>query len=168
MRWMRGLLMVAVVAVLLGVVEVSAAQPGGPPDGPAAGAPGPKQRVRMRLLQRRVGLDDATAQKVMEVLRTYEGRRQALADRMQQNKRALGKLIREDSNDQASYQRAVDELVRTQREMEALRLEEFAELRKVLTPKQQAKLLMELNKLMQRRQERRHGGGGPPPGRGPR
>ena len=174
MRWTTGLM---VLAMSLTTALPALAQPGPPPGaGPAAGAgPGVKQRVRLRLLQRRVGLDDATALKVIEVLRAHEGKRAQLAQRMQTEKRALGRLVRADGNDEAAYRTAIDALMRTQQEMEALRLKEFAELRKVLTAKQQAKLLFELNRLMKRRQQgacpglgQGAGRGGPPPGRGPR
>lgn len=185
MRWTTGLM---VLAMLLTTALPASAQPGPPPGagppagaGPAAGAgPGVKQRVRLRLLQRRVGLDDATAQKVIEVLRAHEGKRDALAERMKTEKQTLGRLVREDGNDEAAYRTAIDALMRTQQEMEALRVKEFTELRKVLTAKQQAKLLFELNRLMKRRQQGaglgpgpgagpcRGAGCGPPPGRGPR
>ncbi len=119
-----------------------------------AGSRGAKQRVRMRVLTGRVGLDDASAHKVLAVLRAHEGKRAELARRMKSEKRNLKRLVRQDSNDEASYRRAIDDLMRTQQEMEALRFQEFTELRKVMTAKQQAKLLVELNRLMKRRQQR--------------
>lgn len=166
MRWMTALL---VMTMALVVAVPASAQPGPRRGGgPAAGPGGPahKQQVRLRLLQRRVGLDDATARKVIEVLRAHEGKRAELARKMRAEKRTLGRLVRQDSNDEAAYRQAIDNLMRTQQQLEALRFEEFKELRKVLTAKQQAKLLVELNRLMKRRQ-RGAGAGGPPPGRGP-
>lgn len=170
MRWTTGLV---VLAMMLTISLPASAQPGPPPGagppagaGPRAGQPGNKQQVRLRLLQRRVGLDEATARKVIEVLRSYEGKRAELTRKMQTEKRALGRLVRQDSNDEAAYRQAIDNLMRTQQQIEALRIQEFTELRKVLTAKQQAKLLVELNRLMKQKQRGRRGRGpGPGPGR---
>ena len=175
MRW-KSTLMTALMTMALALPAL--AQPGPPPGagrgGPPAAQPAVKERVRLRLLQRRVGLDEPTARRVIEVLRSHEQKREVLANRLKDQKRELGRLVRTNSADQSAYQRAIDGLLRTQQEMETLRREEFAALRRVLTPQQQGKLLVELNRLMRRGRNAEDAGSGPwgpgggGRGRGPR
>lgn len=169
---MHKMLAGVVVAVSLLMAAPAAAQT--PPAVPGTAAPArPRMNaMRGRMLRERVGLDEATAQRVEQVLGQFDSQHAAVREQIRTNQRRIRQLIRDKSNDQAAYRQAVDGLRNAQLQQETLRNREFDELRKILLPSQQAKLLMHLQRL--NREGRGPGAGAGPrrtpgagPGRGP-
>jgi Spy/CpxP family protein refolding chaperone len=138
------------------VAPVSAAPPakGGPG---AKGHPGPGQRIAQRMKRLRdeiirydVGLSDAKAAKVKQVLSKMDPQRRKLHERKRMATRAIRRLIRSDSNDQGAFKRAIADLIQSRSDLAALRKKQFTTLQKILTPKQQAKLFVALKRMQKR------------------
>src|SRR5438046_2094752 len=100
--------------------------------------------LRAYLLRKRVGLDEVTALQVERVLNETNVPRRELRKKLHATMRQLRQLLKDDSNDDAAYTQALDQLRALRTQMRALRAKEFTELRKVLAPKQQAKLALEM------------------------
>ncbi len=146
--------------------------PGGPPGGPdhglhdlhpersaaaTAGAKALRKRVHARiaamraeLLRKEVGLDDKRAKRVEALLKTHEAQRRALERRLRGHTRAMHLLLRSGSDDQKAYKRAIDGVLAARRDLSNHRTKEFTTLRSVLAPKEQAQLLMGLQRLKRR------------------
>lgn len=99
------------------------------------------KQARASILRKRLGLEEKRAQEVEKVLDKYAPERKKLRDSMRDQQKALRELIKKNSDDQAAFKRALDALADGQGKLNALRLQEQAELAKLLTPKQQALLL---------------------------
>ena len=110
------------------------------------------KRLRDEILRYDVGLDDAKAAKVKQILSKLDPQRRKLHQRKRMAMRALKRLIRSDSNDQAAFKRAIDDLIQTRTALAALRKSQFSTLRKILTPKQQAKLFVAMKRMKRRMQ----------------
>ena len=115
-----------------------------------------------KALRQDVGLDEQTARKVEQVHAAQQDQRRASHQQMFKAKRALRTLVDSDSNDQKAFATAVEGLIQARAAMQKLREEGFAKVRALLTPKQQAKLLLTMHKA--RRQM--HGAMGPHGGKG--
>lgn len=103
--------------------------------------------MRGRLLRERVGLDEATAQRVEQVLAQYDGQHASAREQIRTSQKRLRDLVRANSADQAAYRQAVDGLRSAQAQQQALFNREFEDLKKILLPSQQAKLLLHLGRL---------------------
>ena len=100
-----------------------------------------------KVLRQDVGLDEGTALKVEQIHKGQHDQRKAAHKKMFQAKRALRTLINSDSNDQRAYEDAVAGLLQARATMHKLREQGFAEVRKILTPKQQGKLMFAMHKV---------------------
>lgn len=123
--------------------------------GKGRGPATPEQREKMhkrflekraKVLREQVGLDDATARKVEKVHDTFHTERMAIGKRMHESRFALKKLLDADSNDQKAFARAVQGILDAQKAMGDLRQREMQAVRRFLTPKQQAKLMVSIHK----------------------
>ena len=183
--------MVVTMILMLGAPTVAFAQPG--EQGPQFGKRIKERMSRLRdeILRYEVGLDEAQALKVTKILKTLDPAREALHKRKRSAKQAMRRLLKTDSNDQAAFQRAIDDLIAVNGAMLELRRKQMKALAGELTPKQQAKLFVAMKRVQKRmrhkmrrfknrrgqgghmgRPGRRHdrgGGGGHfgPPSRGP-
>ncbi len=119
--------------------------------------------MRARMLRERVGLDETTAQRVEQVLARFDAEHATVRELVRVNVQRIRQLLRENSTDQAAYRQAVEGLRNAQRQQQALIDREFDELKTILVPSQQARLLMQLRRLNQAG----WGGGGMGPGAGP-
>ena len=121
----------------------------------------PQQRAerRARMLKTRVGLNDATAKNVVSIMAKYDAQRRAFRKNLRDHHEKLVALVESDSNDQAAYRRELLALKQGRIAMMRLRDLQIAEIQRVLTPKQQAKLLVQMGKFrrMMRHGGRRHG-----------
>ena len=131
-------------------------------------------QLRNKLLRKRLGLDEATATKVEKVLRDHVTQKRQVQRDMRQAQRKLRQLLRDDSDDQDAYRKALAALEKAHASGEALRKKHFAELQKLLTPKQQVQLIQAMHKIkrhlnrQRRRGMDRRGPRGPRRPRGPR
>jgi len=80
----------------------------------------------------------------------------------------MRKLFQTDSNDQQAWQKALDQMEKGHKALALGRDKQFAELKKVLSPKEQAKLLRGLNRLQKRMKANRSKRGGQQGWRGQR
>jgi Spy/CpxP family protein refolding chaperone len=114
-------------------------------------------QVRERILKKEVGLDDAKAAAVEKIFAKYQPVRQKLVKEQREHRQAIRKLLKQNSDDQTAYKKEVSALRAVQKKLRALGEQQADELSKVLTPKQQAKLIAALQRL--RRVLNRQGGG---------
>ena len=105
------------------------------------------EKIRGEVLRKRVGLDDAKAKQVEKLLDKYEPQRRAAQQQMQEKQRTLGALLKADSNDQQAYKSAIKGYRDAERKLRTVRDKEFDEIAKLITPKQQAKLVVALRKM---------------------
>lgn len=158
---LAGLLLAAVVAVPL----VASARHGegrrGPPTEQERERFHGKMKQRMaKVLRERVGLDEARAKQVEAIFERRRQQGRALHEQLRTHREALRKLLEADSSDQAAYQRALDGLQAAHKALRAHREQGIAEARRVLTPKEQAKLLRAMHRMGKHRFGP-HGRGGP-------
>jgi hypothetical protein len=101
-------------------------------------------------LRKDVGLDEKKASEVERTLDKYRPQREKIEGEMHQQQKTLRALLDLDSNDQPAYQKALAALRDAEQKLAALKDQEFDELSKELTPKQQAKLAKAVKQLEQR------------------
>lgn len=109
---------------------------------------------RGKMLREHVGLSDAKATKVERLMNNFHEKRRAVRASMRPHHRQLRRLLKQDSNDQGSYKRALDAVIAGRAKIARLKDEQVRRLRTLLSPKQQAKVLMAMLK-MKRRMHRR-------------
>jgi Spy/CpxP family protein refolding chaperone len=105
------------------------------------------QKLRARVLRSDAGLDEKKAAEVEKVLNKHAPARKQLQKESQQQRQAIRQLLDKDSNDQAAYEKSIKALRSAQKKLHELREKEIDELSKLLTPKQQAKILVSIRKL---------------------
>lgn len=152
-----------------------AGQHNGPPEGGRGDGYGEVQarfkEVRGRMLRQEAGLSEATAQKTEKVLDQFDPRRREIMRDMHQRMQTLRELLQNDSADQKAYQEVLDAIQSDQKDMEQLKSRQIEALKQVLTPKEQARVLMTMKQmhhrtrqmLRQYRGERRGPDGNGPP-----
>lgn len=133
--------------------------PGGPGGGPGGpGGPGahggPEMAEKMRelrgqLLRKEAGLDEASAAKAQKVLDTFDQERQKNHRELGEARRALGELAKLDAKEEGAWKKALDALVAANRTMQDLRGRELDELRKVLSQREAAKVILALERMQQ-------------------
>jgi hypothetical protein len=100
------------------------------------------------VLSREAGFDDRTIERLEAILERSQTAREALHRTEREHHRALKQLTESQSRDEAAFDRAVSGLLQTRRQLQTLRDEEVAAMRKELKPSQQARLLLALPKVM--------------------
>lgn len=124
-----------------------------PPEAKAEAKPPSEEKVkraearRRELLKKRVGLSDDKAKKVEAIVRKHGEQQRALKQNVRKARVELRKLLRDESDDQQAYERALGELEAAHRSLQDLRQKRFADLKGALTPKEQAKLLAAMGKV---------------------
>ena len=121
------------------------------------------QRMRSRVLRERVGLAEEKAKKVEAILDKYAPERRRLTAELRQGRQKLRALLVLDSQDQALYRAALDQVRSNRKALQDLMERAFGEIAKELTPKEQGKLFLALDELRHRGAAfRRHFRGGMP------
>lgn len=123
--------------------------PGGPGGPDHAGMAARLKEVRGQLLRKEAGLDDAAAAKAEKVLDAFDAERQKAHKDMGEANRALHDLIGADSKDEAAYKKGLDAVVASARALQDLRGRELEELRKVLSQRDTAKVVLALERMQQ-------------------
>ncbi len=103
--------------------------------------------MRRQILSEQVGLDDARKDLVEKVLLKFNTRKSEITRRIHANQNRIRQLLAEDSQDQAAYRQGLSEIQKAWEEIHRLRSEEVAELSKLLTPKEQAKFGLALQRV---------------------
>lgn len=142
-RWALSCLVLLAAVAMTGLA--SAKPP--PKDGRRAKIEARMQQVVERLLKDDVGLDDAKAKKVAELLKQNRADQGKLRAEMRKSRQAVKKLVDADSNDDKAYAKALAAMRKAQADQHKLTDQHFQKLSRELTPKQQAKLFVALQKL---------------------
>ncbi|GEM_PF-4208665 len=100
------------------------------------------KEMRGKMLRERIGLTEEKAKKVEAVLDGFHERHMAMREKHRTAMRALKDLVKADSNDQEAYKNALDEMKANHQERQALMEEQMEALKKVVDPKEQAKLFL--------------------------
>ena len=151
-------------AVVLGVSLPGLALARGPDHDPQKRAVIEQRLKQLRhdMLRKEVGLDENKAIVVERTLDKYMAEKRKLREQAVTRRRALRKLLESDSNDQQAYTNAIRGLREAEKQKQSLREREMDELGKLLTPKQQAKLMRATHRLKRqlahRVREHRRGG----------
>jgi hypothetical protein len=125
------------------------AQPGGAP-AKRAEIEARLKKWRGTILRRDVGLDEKKASEVERTLDRYQTEREKIQRDLRQQQKTLRALFDLDSGDQGAYQKALQAVRENTVKMQSLRLQEFDELGKQLTPKQEARLLRLMRQMEQK------------------
>jgi Spy/CpxP family protein refolding chaperone len=120
------------------------------------------KKLRAEILRKDVGLDEKKATEVERTLDKFRAERERLQNELRQQQKTLRALLDLDSVDQSAYARSLQIVREHMQKLQVLRLQEFDELAKLLTPKQQAKLGRAIRQLEQKLKAlvRRHEGEG--------
>lgn len=144
-------IMVKVLAAVLGMALLA----GGPAYAGGFGHRG------MKDLQKKAGVDDATAERIKQVRKKNEDARKALHGEAQEAREALEALVDGNSQDEAAYQKQLDRMAGAHQKLKAMREAELQEIRGMLKPSQQARVVLELrNKVKGHIRQRLSEGGG--------
>lgn len=158
---MRPLLLALSLALASSVFTASAeARPGRPAAEarsrrPAATAerPSPK-KARARILREQVGLDDARARKVEKIMDDGAAERRVAQAERQKARHEVQNLLDADSKDDAAYAQALAAARAAEERLRRAREHDFTEISKVITPREQAKLLRALARVARRQRHR--------------
>ncbi len=112
--------------------------------------------MRGKMLREDAKLDEAAAVRVEKVLDQFDAERKAKHMKQRETHKALMALLKADSKDEKAYKEALDGLTASHRQLLELRSREFDEMRKVLSQREAAHVLVALEKAMRHR-----GPGGP-------
>jgi hypothetical protein len=122
-----------------------------------AGAPAKRAEIEARLkrwrgtvLRRDLGLEEKKAVEVERTLDKFQVEREKIQKDMRQQQKTLRALSDLDSNDQTAYAKSLQIVRESTAKQQALRLQEFDELSKQLSPKQEAKLLRLMRQMEQK------------------
>jgi len=114
---------------------------------PAPAQTGAKRGVKvqkgkaMSQALRDIGVEDARIRQVVAIHEKYATQQQKVRADARQHRRALENLVQKDSKDETAYRRALDGIEKAKKERLRLRDGERQEMRNVLKPSEQAKLL---------------------------
>jgi Spy/CpxP family protein refolding chaperone len=134
--------------------------------------------MRLLEIQSALNLDEATTLKLSAIFKRHDAARDKMFEEVRKEMQALRALAREPKPDDTKLSAAVDKLVALRQKMPEIQMAQIAEARKVLTPLQQAKLVLHMAKFKKNFRNMMHksfmrrgghggpGGGGMGPGRG--
>lgn len=142
--------MTAALAVTFAFGATALAQPGSDGDGDRVDRAGKMEKVkhlRGKLLRGKVGLDDARAAQVEEILDANREDHRALRQEVRAQTRALRALVESDSDDQSAYAEAIAALKAAKDDMRALRAAKHDQLAELLSPREQATLMLTMKRV---------------------
>ena len=115
------------------------------------------QEVRSRIIRVEAGIDAASATRIEAVLDGYQEEQRGRDGEVRQARRELNRLLREDSQDQDAYARALARLSKAHESAHEMRHARFEAIVENLQPRDAARLLHALGRHHPRR------GAHPPP-----
>ncbi len=104
-------------------------------------------KLRERVLKNEVGLDDKKANAVSAILARHFAERRKITKEQRDHRQALRKLLEKNSDDQKAYKKELDGFRAARNKLHALEDKQLDEVAKILTPKEQVKLVAALQKL---------------------
>ncbi|HTA93439.1 MAG TPA: periplasmic heavy metal sensor [Polyangiaceae bacterium] len=111
------------------------------------------KKWRGTILRKDVGLDEKKATDIERTLDKFQVEREKVQKDMRQQQKTLRALFDLDSNDQGAYGKSLQIVRESTAKLQSLRLAEFDELAKQLSPKQEAKLLRLMRQMDQKLRE---------------
>jgi Spy/CpxP family protein refolding chaperone len=134
-------------ACLLALTSIGTVASAQPAKGKRAKVEQRLAKLREHVLKKDVGLDDKKAAAVGEILTRHATERRKIQKDQRDYRRTLQKLVQSDSNDQDAYKKALKSFRDGRKKLQALEDRQLDELAKVLTPKEQVKLVAALSKF---------------------
>lgn len=124
---------------------------GGDPSGEFQKRKGPRgermKAMHARLLKEKVGLDDQRVAEVQAVHKQFRDQRKALREDMKTAHEALRLLVDGNSNDTRAFEKALADAKTARERLHALRKAEMEAVADLLTPKEQATLMVSMHKV---------------------
>ena len=111
------------------------------------------KKWRGTILRKEVGLDEKKATDIEHTLDKFQAEREKVQKDMRQQQKTLRALFDLDSNDQGAYAKSLQIVRESTAKLQTLRLAEFDELGRQLSPKQEAKLLRLMHQMEQKLRE---------------
>ena len=108
------------------------------------------KKWRGTILRRDVGLDEKKASDIERTLDKFQAEREKVQKDLRQQQKTLRALFDLDSTDQGAYGKSLQLVRENTAKLQTLRLQEFDELGKQLSPKQEAKLLRLMRQMEQK------------------
>jgi len=108
------------------------------------------KKWRGTILRKDVGLDEKKATDIEHTLDKFQVEREKVQKEMRQQQKIMRALFDLDSNDQSAYAKSLQSVRESTAKLQTLRLAEFDELGKQLSPKQEAKLLRLMRQMEQK------------------
>lgn len=108
------------------------------------------KEMRGKMLREKVGLAEEKAKQVEGVLDQFHDRHMALRKAFKENMKALKDLVKADSGDQEAYKKAMEAIKSNHEAQRALMEEQMEAMKKILTPKEQAKLFLAHERMGQK------------------
>lgn len=157
--WLARVVVVCLVLAMSGaaLAQAKGKARGGDDKGAKVGAR--LEQVRTRVLQKQVGLDQKTAEAVVKILTKYQPERKKLQKEQREHRQAVRELLANDSNDEAAYKSGIQGFRSAEKKLFELRNKEIDEVSKLLTPKQQAKLVAVMLRLKRKLDRQKSEGG---------
>jgi Spy/CpxP family protein refolding chaperone len=106
--------------------------------------------IRIAELQEALNLDEKTTIKVNGVMTRFDNQRDASRNDLREQMRSLKDLMAAGKPDEARITRTLDKLLELRARMHDIQLQELKELRQILTPVQQAKFVLMMDKFQKR------------------
>lgn len=104
-----------------------------------------KREARVLAAMKKQGIDEARAKRVIEVMKKYRTERQPVHAEVKKQREALRALSQSDSKDQAAYKVSIDAIEAQKAKLTEIQARQVTEVRSILTPSEQAKVLRMLN-----------------------
>lgn len=139
---------------LLAAPALAEARPAKPPAA-AKGAPGKKadakakagkREARILEAMKKEGIDEARAKKVIAVMKKYRAEREPVQKELRKHREALRALNQSNSTDENAYTAAIDGMEAQRKKLDEIKTRQVAEIRGILKPSEQAKVLRLLHK----------------------
>ena len=111
--------------------------------------------VKMRVLEKRVGLTREEATEVLKLFVEQDEERRELRRRLRKANQSLKRLIADDENDEAAYASALEEIKQVRAAILASREKQLSELESMLPPRKRARLLAVMHKVRRRMNQKR-------------
>jgi len=108
--------------------------------GKAAKSPGQLEARVLKALQKQ-GIDEVRAQRVVLVMKKARQEQRVLRQDSQKHREALRGLLSQKSTDEGAYAKALDGLDAARKKSAQIRDRQISEIRKILKPSEQAKVL---------------------------
>lgn len=117
------------------------------------------EKMRSKLLRNRVGLSEERARKVEQVFERFEPTHKKVRKQLRMAKKSLRELIRSNSQDNAAYDKALEDMRNARIGMDNFHDQINGALKVEMNGRERAILFMAMKRMQQRIKQRMRGGG---------